>query len=103
MHIHNPTQQDGQGEDIGTQYISAIFCCNKEQKKTAEGIIAKEQEEVEKEGKKIYTIIREDGVFYEAEEYHHNYYNIRGRENPYCDIIPPKIQKLRTLFKDLVK
>ena len=103
MHIHDPTQADGQGEDIGSQYISAIFATSQEQAAIAAKVIKHEQESVAGQGKKIYTVIREDGKFFEAEDYHHNYFNIRGQDNPYCSIIPPKIAKMKHLFKDLVQ
>ena len=103
MHIHDPTQPDGQGEDIGSQYISAVFTTSHEQTLTARKVIEKEQEEAAKEGKKVYTILREGHKFYQAEDYHHNYYNVRGQQNPYCDIIPGKIAKMRHLFKNLVQ
>lgn len=78
MHIHDPTQADGQGEDIGSQYISAIFATSQQQKETAEKVVKQEQEEAEKKNKKIYTVVKEGHKFYEAEDYHHDYFNIRG-------------------------
>lgn len=45
MHIHDPTQADGQGEDIGSQYISAIFCTSEAQRETAEKVVTREQAE----------------------------------------------------------
>lgn len=64
MRIHDPTQPDGQGEDIGSQYISAIFVTSAEQKQIAQKVIAHEQKYASENNKKIYTIIREGCKFY---------------------------------------
>ena len=56
--------------------------------------------EVAKKGKKIFTLIRDLMHFYEAEDYHQNYYEERGSSNPYCNIIPGKIAKMKDHFKD---
>ena len=63
-------------------------------------IIEEKQREVGEE-KNVVTQVRGMEEFYEAEDYHQNYYNVRGNQNPYCDIIPGKIAKMRKLFKDL--
>jgi len=68
--IHDPTQKNRQGVDIGTQYRSAIFYHNKEQKQIAE-ISKKQKEKII--GKEIYTEISEAEEFYPAEEYHQKY------------------------------
>lgn len=77
--IHNPTQKDGQGPDIGHQYLSAIFYFNEDQKKTAEKLIA----ELEKKNYKIATKLLPVTIFWRAEEYHQNYYEKTGHA-PYC-------------------
>ena len=101
MNVHDPTQADGQGEDLGSQYVSAIFCSSEIQKEAANKIIEEKKKEMEGKGRKIVTQVRKLEVFYEAEEYHKNYYNERGSSNSYCNIIPGKIAKMRKLFKDL--
>jgi len=76
--IHNPTQFNRQGFDIGSQYRSAIFYLNDEQKKLAE----ESKEKLEKSGKykdKITTEIESAGIFYPAEDYHQQYYKKHGK------------------------
>ena len=77
--IHNPTQQDGQGPDIGSQYRSAIFVANDNERKTVEKLIAK----LESKGYKIATKIKSKKTFYKAESYHQDYYERKGKK-PYC-------------------
>ncbi len=99
--LHNPTTLNQQGNDIGTQYRSAIFYHDKTQKEIAEKVL----EETEKSGiykNKIVTEITPFDKFYEAEGYHKNYYD-RNQDAPYCQyIIDPKIQKLYKEFKNEV-
>lgn len=78
---HNFTQANGQGPDIGSQYLSAIFYQNDEEKNIAEkyaGIL-------ESKGYKVATTIRPFKNFYEAEDYHQDYYEKKG-STPYCHI-----------------
>ncbi len=82
---HDPTQEDRQGPDIGTQYRSAVFYLNDEQKKTAEKLI----ETLEKKGYKVATELTKAGRFWEAEDYHQDYYNNKGAK-PYCHIYQKK-------------
>lgn len=77
--LHDPTQTNGQGPDIGTQYRSAIFCENKHQKEVARRLI----KVLEDKGLKVATEIKDAGTFWIAEDYHQNYYEIRGGM-PYC-------------------
>lgn len=95
---HDPTILNRQGNDVGTQYRSAIFYTTEKQKKEAEGFI-KDLDE----GKPIVTEIIALGDFYPAEEYHRQYY----RNNPskaYCQvIISPKLAKLQSKFAELLK
>jgi len=81
--IHDPTQTDGQGPDIGSQYLSAIFVKNSDEKKTIEKLI----NILEKKGLKIATKIIEgkDMPFYKAEDYHQDYYEHKGSK-PYCHV-----------------
>lgn len=89
---HDPTQLNRQGADIGTQYRSIILYHNEKQKNAAE----KSKVEVEKLLKKpIVTQIKKFTKFYEAENYHQNYYN-RNSGASYCQlVIFPKLQKLK--------
>ncbi|MCH1608208.1 MAG: peptide-methionine (S)-S-oxide reductase MsrA [Flavobacteriaceae bacterium] len=96
--FHDPTTLNRQGNDIGTQYRSAIFYNNLEEKNQIHACI----DQFEKD--KIYSdpIVTEINIecpFYPAEVEHHNYYN-RNSEQPYCHyVITPKIKKLESLFK----
>ncbi len=76
---HDPTQKDGQGPDIGSQYLSVLFYSNEEERKTAEGLIRK----LKDDKLKVATKLREAGIFYPAELYHQHYYDLRGSV-PYC-------------------
>lgn len=99
---HDPTTLNRQQNDVGTQYRSAIFYHNEEQRKTAEKVVG----QLEEEGifdDPIVTEITEAGPFYEAEQEHFDYYN-KHRSQPYCQIIiDPKIQKLKNSFADKLK
>jgi len=77
--IHDPTQTDGQGPDIGSQYLSAIFVSNMEERKIVERLI----KILETKGFKIATAVREAAPFYSAEAYHQDYYERKGTK-PYC-------------------
>jgi peptide methionine sulfoxide reductase msrA/msrB len=76
---HDPSQKDGQGPDIGTQYRSGIFYANEDQKSTAEKLT----EELKGKGHKVVTEITKAGTFYKAENYHQDYYGKNG-DTPYC-------------------
>ena len=77
--IHDFTQTNGQGPDIGTQYLSAIFYCDENQKNIAEDLIV----QLEEKAYKVATTLRPKVKFYKAESYHQNYYNKSGK-TPYC-------------------
>ena len=79
--IHDPTQLDRQGPDIGDQYRSAVFYLDESQKKITEKLIAI----LEDKGYKIVTKLVEAGEFWEAEDYHQDYYEKKG-QLPYCHI-----------------
>jgi peptide methionine sulfoxide reductase msrA/msrB len=76
---HDPSQVDRQGPDIGTQYRTAVFYLNEEQKKIAEEL----KQILEKKGVKVATEITKAGTFWEAEDYHEHYYSNKGG-TPYC-------------------
>lgn len=77
--IHDPTQTDGQGPDIGSQYLSAVFVNNPQERSIVERLIGM----LEKNGLKIATSIRQVAPFYKAEGYHQDYYERKGTK-PYC-------------------
>lgn len=77
--IHDPTQADGQGPDIGPQYRSAVFYANDAEKATAAGLIA----ELRKRGFDVVTELRPVATFWPAEDYHQDYY-VRTGKQPYC-------------------
>ncbi len=79
--IHDPTQVDRQGPDVGDQYRSAIFYVNDEEKKVAEELIAA----LKKKGLKVATQVVKFEKFWPAEEYHQGYYDKTGKL-PYCHI-----------------
>jgi peptide-methionine (S)-S-oxide reductase len=90
-HAHDPTTMNRQGNDVGTQYRSAIFYQDEKQKAAAE----KSKREAQKEfDAPIVTEIQPLTKFYVAEDYHHNYYN-DNKAQPYCQfVIKPKLKKL---------
>ena len=77
--IHDPTQVDGQGPDIGSQYLSAIFTSSDSEKKTISKLI----DILSKKGLKIATKVYDKSPFYKAEDYHQDYYKRTGKR-PYC-------------------
>ncbi len=98
---HDPTQLNRQGNDVGTQYRSAIFPHSTEQEEAARRGI--ERAQAERAGR-IVTTIEPLSTWYPAEDYHQDYWEGEGQRNPYClAIIPPKIQKLRKSFQNRVK
>lgn len=99
---HDPTTRNRQGNDFGTQYRSEVFHTNESQKKSTEEYIALLNQSKVFE-KPIVTKVSEAPVFYEAEDYHHNYYN-RNQSQGYCSfVIAPKMEKLREKFKSRLK
>jgi peptide-methionine (S)-S-oxide reductase len=93
---HDPTQLNRQGNDVGTQYRSAIFPQNPEQEAKAREGIARANREL---GGRVVTTIEPKGEWWPAENYHQDYWANEGQRNPYCIAhIPPKLQKLRKSF-----
>lgn len=98
---HDPTQLNRQGNDVGTQYRSAIFLLGEGQQPEAEAAIGRWNDT---NGKEAVTTIEGPAAWHPAEDYHQEYWNGEGQRNPYClAIIPPKIMKLRKSFQDKVK
>ena len=91
--LHDPTQADGQGGDIGPQYLSTIFYHSEAQKTAAEKSKTEEQAKFKKP---IATQLKKAGKFYPAEVYHQDYYRLSKNKNPYCRaVITPKLEKLK--------
>jgi peptide methionine sulfoxide reductase msrA/msrB len=100
--VHDPTTLNRQGADVGTQYRSAIFYKNDEQKKAAQSII-NELEASKVFSSKIVTSLEPFKKFYIAEDYHQNYYE-NNKQQPYCQmVIQPKIEKFEKVFKERLK
>ncbi|MFW6096669.1 MAG: peptide-methionine (S)-S-oxide reductase MsrA [Chloroflexota bacterium] len=100
--IHDPTQLNRQGADVGTQYRSAIFYHDEDQKQAAEKIIA-ELEDDQVYGKPIVTEVTPLDTFYPAEDYHQDYY-ANNPTQPYCMVVvSPKLAKFRKKFAEMRK
>jgi peptide-methionine (S)-S-oxide reductase len=100
--IHDPTTLNRQGNDVGTQYRSAIFYNSDEQRREAEQVIA-ELTAAHEFTTPIVTAVEPAAKFYVAEDYHQNYFN-ENSEQPYCRfIIAPKLDKLRKAFAEKLK
>ncbi|MEO8537103.1 MAG: peptide-methionine (S)-S-oxide reductase MsrA [Betaproteobacteria bacterium] len=100
--IHDPTTQNRQGSDVGTQYRSVIFCQTAEQRADAGAVIG----ELTAEGlwsDPVVTEIADDAPFYPAETYHQDYFVRNGRQ-PYCaSVVAPKVAKFRKAFASRLK
>lgn len=100
--VHDPTTLNRQGNDVGPQYRSAIFYHNEEQKAIAECSLA-ETEAAKVWPNPIVTEIAPLDTFYEAEDYHQNYYR-NNPYQPYCMyVIDPKVRKFRKSFQERLK
>lgn len=100
--IHDPTTLNRQGADVGTQYRSAIFYHNPQQKRVAEELIA-ELNESNLWPDPIVTEVTPFERFYEAEEYHQEYY-ANNPNQPYCQVvIAPKLAKFRKKYLEELK
>ncbi|MBK8374994.1 peptide-methionine (S)-S-oxide reductase MsrA [Sphingorhabdus sp.] len=93
---HDPTQLNRQGNDIGTQYRSAVFPMDDAQRAEAEAAIARAQADWPAP---IVTTLEDPATWYPAEDYHQEYWDGEGQRNPYClAVIPPKLAKLKKGF-----
>ncbi|SNS69777.1 peptide-methionine (S)-S-oxide reductase [Ekhidna lutea] len=96
---HDPTTLNRQGNDVGSQYRSAIFYHNEKQKELAEAYKMK-LDESDIWNDPIVTEISPLGVFYPAEVDHDDYYN-QNRSQPYCNfVVAPKVEKFKMVFSD---
>jgi len=92
--IHDPTQLNRQGNDVGSQYRSVVFYNNDYQK----NLVLQKIENLKQKGINVVTEVTPLNKFYPAEDYHQNYYN-QNPQNPYCSyVIKPKIEKF---FKEI--
>lgn len=97
---HDPTTLNRQGNDVGTQYRSAIFPHSPEQEAEAKAGVERAQAG---HANPIVTSIEADAPWYPAEDYHQKYWERVGDRNPYCiAVIPPKLAKLRKGFADRI-
>lgn len=98
---HDPTQLNRQGNDVGTQYRSAIFPHSAEQEAAARAAIARAQADW---NKPIVTTIEPLSDWYPAEDYHQEYFEREGASNPYCmAVVAPKLRKFRKSYADRLK
>lgn len=99
---HDPTTLNRQGNDVGTQYRSAVFYADKDQKTKAQDYI----DQLSASGEfmdPVVTTLEELKEFYPAEDYHKNYYE-RNKDQPYCQIvISPKLKKFKEQHPGLLK
>jgi peptide-methionine (S)-S-oxide reductase len=100
--IHDPTTLNRQGNDVGTQYRSVIFCDTPEQRADAQAVIA----ELTAEGlwrDPVVTEVAGKPTFYPAESYHQDYFERNGGQ-PYCAyVVAPKVAKFRKAFRDRLR
>jgi peptide-methionine (S)-S-oxide reductase len=100
--IHDPTTLNRQGNDVGTQYRSVIFCQTPQQREDAQAVI----DELTQEGlwrDRVVTEIAGPATFYPAERYHQDYFERNGAQ-PYCAyVVAPKVAKFRKAFRDRLK
>lgn len=98
---HDPTQLNRQGNDIGTQYRSAIFPRDKQQEEAAVSAIERASAD---HSSPIVTTIEHADNWYVAEDYHQDYWDGEGQRNPYCmAVIPPKLAKLKKSYAAKLK
>ena len=99
---HDPSTLNRQGNDVGTQYRSAVFYTTPAQKEAAEKFIA-DIDASSTEGGKVVTEVTSLDKFYPAEEYHKNYF-ARNPDRAYCQIVVnPKVEKVQAKFAELLK
>ena len=99
--VHDPTQLNRQGNDVGTQYRSAIFPHTPAQRADAEAAITRAQADHDRP---IVTTIEPDAPWYPAEDYHQEYFAREGDSNPYCQVVvAPKLAKFRKNYRDQLK
>ena len=99
---HDPTQLNRQGNDVGTQYRTALFPLDDDQRAEAKAAIARWNDE--HPGQSAVTTIEGPATWYPAEDYHQEYWQGEGQRNPYClAVIPPKLAKLQAKYGGMLK
>jgi len=102
LHTHDPTTLNRQGNDVGTQYRSAVFYHDETQRLAAEAMI-RELDASGAFGAPIVTTLEPAGRFYAAEDYHQNYFRENPRQ-PYClMVVGPKVQKFQRRYSAKLK
>jgi peptide-methionine (S)-S-oxide reductase len=102
FNLHDPTQLDRQGNDVGTQYRSAIFCHTPEQQAEAEAVIA-ELTAAQQFAAPIVTEVTGATTFYPAEDYHQGYFE-QNTNQPYCQfVVAPKVAKAEARYASRLK
>jgi peptide-methionine (S)-S-oxide reductase len=98
---HDPSQLNRQGNDVGTQYRSAMFPADEAQEEAMRAALVRAQADL---SQRVVTTIEPMAEWWPAEGYHQDYWETSGRSNPYCmAVIPPKLRKLRKSFADKSK
>jgi peptide-methionine (S)-S-oxide reductase len=99
--IHDPTQLNRQGNDVGTQYRSAIFVHDEGQRLSAQLAISRHESRFVAA---IVTEVTDAPIFYQAEDYHQEYFTREGAGNSYCAyVVAPKVQKFRKTYGEKLK
>ena len=102
FNTHDPTTLNRQGNDIGTQYRSAIFYGNDQEKQIVLDYIDDLQKSI-KFKDKVFTEVKKLDIFHEAEDYHKNYYNM-NKNSSYCSFtITPKVTKFMDRYKEMLR
>lgn len=97
---HDPTSWDRQGADTGSQYRSVLFYADEQQREAFERAVARAQQLY---SSPIVTEIKPLGVFYEAEEYHQNYYALNPAQGYCAFVVSPKVAQARRNFAHLLR
>jgi len=102
FNTHDPTTLNRQGNDIGTQYRSAIFYDNDQEKQIVLDYIDDLQKSI-KFKDKVFTEVKKLDIFHEAEDYHKNYYTM-NKNSSYCSFtITPKVTKFMDRYKEMLR
>ena len=100
LHSHDPTTLNRQGGDVGTQYRSVIFYSTDAEKEHLEKKLKEAQSDF---SKPIVTTLEKMTVFYKAEDYHQNYYELNKDKNPYCQVVSEKLYKMMKKYSSKLK